>query len=70
MKLYAYFFIFNRTEVEPVPDNPQHEHYVAGLVESLIIEIENKAANVTDTEYFLIKLKLAEAAKMFRQRYR
>lgn len=61
---------FHRTGAEPVPENPQHEHYVAGLVESLIAEIENKAAIVTGAEYFLIKLKLAEAAKMFRQRYR
>lgn len=58
------------TEIEPVPDNPQHEQYVAGLVNNLITEIENKAAVVTDAEYFLTKLKLAEAAKMFRQRYR
>ncbi|KAJ8947459.1 hypothetical protein NQ318_009760 [Aromia moschata] len=58
-----------QSEIEPVPDNPQHEQYVAGLVNSLITEIENKAAVVTDAEYFLTKLKLAEAAKMFRQRY-
>jgi signal transducer and activator of transcription 5B len=58
------------SEVEPVPENPQHEQYVAGLVNSLIQEMENKAAVVNDTEYFLTKLKLAEAAKMFRQRYR
>uniref|UniRef100_V5G239 Signal transducer and activator of transcription n=1 Tax=Anoplophora glabripennis TaxID=217634 RepID=V5G239_ANOGL len=57
------------TEIELVPDNLQHEQYVAGLVNNLITEIENKAAVVTDAEYFLTKLKLAEAAKMFRQRY-
>ncbi|KAJ8920971.1 hypothetical protein NQ315_015765 [Exocentrus adspersus] len=56
-------------ELEPVPDNPQHEQYVATLVNNLITEIENKAAVVTDAEFFLTKLKLAEAAKMFRQRY-
>ncbi|CAG9825338.1 unnamed protein product [Phaedon cochleariae] len=56
-------------DLEPQPDNPQHEQYIAGLVNSLIQEIENKAAVVTDAEYFLTKLKLAEAAKMFRQRY-
>lgn len=60
-----------RCDVEPVPDNPQHEQYVASLVNSLIQEIENKAATVfTDAEFFLTKMKLAEAAKMFRQRYR
>lgn len=40
------------------------------MVNELIQEIENKAAVVTDAEFFLTKLKLAEAAKMFRQRYR
>lgn len=60
----------HRSEIEFVPDNPQHEQYVAGLVNALINEIESKADVVTDAEYFLIKLKLAEAAKMFRQRYR
>ncbi|CAH1960095.1 unnamed protein product [Acanthoscelides obtectus] len=54
---------------EPLVDNPQHEQYVATLVHSLINEIENKAAVVTDAEYFLTKLKLAEAARMFRQKY-
>ncbi|XP_044268459.1 signal transducer and activator of transcription 5B isoform X2 [Tribolium madens] len=57
------------SEIDPVPENPQHEQYVAGLVNSLIQEVENKAAVVNDAEYFLTKLKLAEAAKMFRQRY-
>lgn len=58
------------SEIEPVPENPQHEQYVAGLVNALIQEVENKVAVVNDAEYFLTKLKLAEAAKMFRQRYR
>lgn len=53
-----------------MPENPQHEQYVANLVHALINEIETKAAVVTDAEYFLIKLKLAEAAKMFKQRFR
>lgn len=57
------------SDIEPVPENPQHEQYVAGLLNSLVQEIENKAAVVTDTEFFLTKLKLAEAAKTFRQRY-
>ncbi|XP_074031027.1 signal transducer and transcription activator Stat92E isoform X1 [Leptinotarsa decemlineata] len=57
------------SDVDIQPENPQHEPYIAGLVNSLIQEIENKAAVVTDAEYFLTKLKLAEAAKMFRQRY-
>lgn len=59
-----------RSDIEPVPDNPQHEQYVAGLLNSLVQELENKASGVTDAEFFLTKLKLAEAAKMFRQRYR
>ncbi|XP_045471331.1 signal transducer and activator of transcription 5B isoform X3 [Harmonia axyridis] len=57
------------SELEPEPENPQHEHYVAGLVSSLIQEIENKASIVNGPEFFLTKLKLAEAAKMFRLRY-
>lgn len=67
---YLIVVLLCSTEIEPVPDNPQHEQYIAGLVSNLITEIENKAAVVTDAEYFLTKLKLAEAAKMFRQRYR
>ncbi|KAK9870367.1 hypothetical protein WA026_007935 [Henosepilachna vigintioctopunctata] len=57
------------SELDPQPENPQHEQYVATLVNSLIQEIENKAAVVNGPEFFLTKLKLAEAAKMFRQRY-
>ncbi|XP_019864878.1 signal transducer and activator of transcription 5B isoform X2 [Aethina tumida] len=56
-------------EVEPSPDNPQHEQYVTSLVNALFQEIENKAAVGHDSEYFLIKMKLAEAAKVLRQRY-
>lgn len=59
-----------RFEVEPSPDNPQHEQYVTSLVNALFQEIENKAAVGHDSEYFLIKMKLAEAAKVLRQRYR
>lgn len=58
------------SDMEFIPDNPQHEQYVLGLVNSLIQEVEAKAAAVNEPEYFLTKLKLAEAAKMFRQRYR
>lgn len=62
---------FRTQQIDHVPDNPQYEQYVAALVNSLINEIDNKAAAVvTEGEYFLIKLKLAEAAKMFRLRYR
>ncbi|XP_028135421.1 signal transducer and activator of transcription 5B isoform X1 [Diabrotica virgifera virgifera] len=56
-------------DIDPQPDNPQHEQYIASLINSLIKEIENKASVVTDSEYFLTKLKLAEAAKLFRERY-
>ncbi|CAG9826164.1 unnamed protein product [Diabrotica balteata] len=51
------------------PDNPQHEQYISSLINSLIKEIEDKASVVTDSEYFLTKLKLAEAAKLFKERY-
>ncbi|XP_066996363.1 signal transducer and activator of transcription 5B isoform X2 [Anabrus simplex] len=51
------------------PDNPQHEQYVAGLVASLIQELETKANTMTAEDLFLNKLKLIEAANMFRQRY-
>ncbi|XP_017772136.1 PREDICTED: signal transducer and activator of transcription 5B isoform X2 [Nicrophorus vespilloides] len=54
---------------ECTSDNPQFEQYVSGLMATFIQEIENKAAVVNDTEFFLVKLKLAEAAKMFRQNY-
>lgn len=68
--LFLPFFFICRSEVVPTADNPQFEQYVVGLVNALINEIESKAAAVTDAEYFLIKLKLAEAAKMFRHRYK
>ncbi|CAG9853830.1 unnamed protein product [Phyllotreta striolata] len=56
-------------DIEPQPDNPQHEQFIANLVNSLITEIENRAAIVNDSDYFLTKLKLAEAAKQLRVRY-
>jgi hypothetical protein len=48
------------------PENPQHEQYVAGLVGSLIQELEAKANTMTTEDLFLTKLKLIEAANMFR----
>ncbi|VEN37707.1 unnamed protein product [Callosobruchus maculatus] len=66
---YLAQYIEDKFWSEPLVDSPQHEQYVATLVHSLINEIENKAAVVTDAEYFLTKLKLAEAARMFRQKY-
>ncbi|PNF23502.1 Signal transducer and activator of transcription 5B [Cryptotermes secundus] len=51
------------------PENPQHEQYVAGLIASLIQELEAKANTMTTEDLFLTKLKLIEAANMFRQRY-
>ncbi|KRT82459.1 hypothetical protein AMK59_3814 [Oryctes borbonicus] len=56
-------------DIEFMPDNPQHEQYVANLISSLIQEIENKAASVSDSELFLNKFKLMEAAKTFKQRH-
>ncbi|XP_066595837.1 signal transducer and activator of transcription 5B [Prorops nasuta] len=55
------------TEIEP--ENPQFELYISNLVVSLIQELESKAASFTTEDMFLTKLKLMEAAKMFRQRY-
>jgi len=51
------------------PDNPQHEQYSASVVTALIQELENKALTLTNEEFFLTKIKLQEAAEMFRQRY-
>ncbi|XP_046749375.1 signal transducer and activator of transcription 5B isoform X1 [Diprion similis] len=51
------------------PDNPQHEQYITSLVGLLVQELEAKAASFTTEDMFLTKLKLMEAAKMFRQRY-
>lgn len=48
------------------PENPQHEQYVTGLVASLIQELEAKATTMTTEDLFLTKLKLIEAANMFR----
>lgn len=60
-----------RTDIELAPENATNEAYIANLVNQLIQEIENRAEGSNDAaEYFLAKLKLAEAAKMFRQRYR
>lgn len=58
------------TDIELAPENATNEAYIANLVNQLIQEIENRAEGSNDAaEYFLAKLKLAEAAKMFRQRY-
>ncbi|XP_048520808.1 signal transducer and activator of transcription 5B isoform X3 [Dendroctonus ponderosae] len=54
----------------PTPDHPSYEAFIANVVDRFIQEIENKAESTNDApEQFLIKLKLAEAAKMFRLRY-
>jgi len=47
-------------------NHPQHEQYVTGLVASLIQELEAKATTMTTEDLFLTKLKLIEAANMFR----
>ncbi|XP_046658831.1 signal transducer and activator of transcription 5B [Homalodisca vitripennis] len=51
------------------PDNQQHEHFAHNLFTSFLQELETKASTFVTEELFLSKLKLAEAAKMFRQRY-
>ncbi|XP_059486030.1 signal transducer and activator of transcription 5B isoform X2 [Neocloeon triangulifer] len=51
------------------PDNPAHEPYVNELVRSMIQELDNKANNMNTEELFLTRLKLTEAANMFRNRY-
>lgn len=55
--------------IEIIPENPQHEAYLAELVNSLIQEIENKASLVAPTD-FVSKMRLGEAAKVFKQKYR
>lgn len=57
-------FVATRTDIDP--ENPQYEQYVTGMVNSLITELENKAASFKTEDLFLTKLKLVEAAKMFR----
>lgn len=54
----------SRTDLEP--DNPQYEQYITTLVGSLVQELETKAASLNTEDLFLTKLKLIEAAKMFR----
>ena len=48
------------------PDNPQHEQYSASVVTALIQELETKALTLTNEEFFLTKIKLQQAAEMFR----
>lgn len=48
------------------PDNPQHEQYATSVVAALIQELVNKAQSLTSEEFFLTKIKLEEAASMFR----
>lgn len=50
-------------------NNVQHEQYASSLVASFIQELETKANAMTTEDLFVTKLKLIEAATMFRQRY-
>ncbi|XP_029171422.1 signal transducer and activator of transcription 5B [Nylanderia fulva] len=52
--------------VEP---NIQNEQYITGLIGSLIQELETKINNIHGGDLFLMKLKLQEAVKLFRQKY-
>lgn len=63
------FMNFYSPNIEIIPENPQHEAYMAELVNSLIQEIENKASVVASTD-FVSKMRLGEAAKIFKQKYR
>jgi signal transducer and activator of transcription 5B len=51
------------------PDNPEHEHFVHQLVSSMIQELDKRANNMNTEELFLTRLKLTEAANMFRVSY-
>lgn len=57
------YFVY-RTDIDP--DNPQHEQYATNLVTSMIQELEAKANSMTTNDLYLTKLKLMEAANMFR----
>ncbi|XP_055953288.1 signal transducer and activator of transcription 5B-like isoform X2 [Argiope bruennichi] len=48
------------------PDNPQHDIYIAQVVNAFFSELENKLASVED---FLMRIKLTEAANEFRAKY-
>ncbi|XP_076056633.1 signal transducer and transcription activator Stat92E isoform X4 [Oratosquilla oratoria] len=52
------------------PDKPGHEHYAHSLVSQLIQEVENKALSYGNQEdVFLTRMRLEEAATMFKTRY-
>ncbi|XP_029671595.1 signal transducer and activator of transcription 5B isoform X1 [Formica exsecta] len=46
-----------------------NEQYISELIASLIQELETKANSIHNGDLFLIKLKLIETAKIFRQKY-
>lgn len=58
--IHQYF----RADIEP--DNPQGEQYIAGLMAALIQELELKAESLDSQDLFITKMKLMDAAKMFR----
>ncbi|CAH0557720.1 unnamed protein product [Brassicogethes aeneus] len=49
------------------PEDPQYQQYVATLINALISEIETRASTNDNENMWLIKIKLTEAAKGFRQ---
>ncbi|KAF7994788.1 hypothetical protein HCN44_004260 [Aphidius gifuensis] len=55
------------TELDP--DSPQYEHYISNLVNALIQELETKAASITTDDLFCSKIKLLDAAKLFKTKY-
>ncbi|XP_050310065.1 signal transducer and activator of transcription 5B isoform X2 [Anthonomus grandis grandis] len=62
---------FLSTDIENImTDNTLFEQYATNLVDQFIQEIETKAEEIRESsEYFLTKLKLAEAAKVFKMGY-
>ena len=61
---YCNHNLFYRTEIDP--ENAEHYQYAANFVETLIKELENKAASMETEELFLTRIKLQEAAEYFK----
>ncbi|KAK2713763.1 signal transducer and activator of transcription 5B-like isoform X2 [Artemia franciscana] len=62
-------WIENKMLTEIDPENAEHYQYAANFVETLIKELENKAASMETEELFLTRIKLQEAAEYFKVQY-